>query len=156
MADQPTDLSSIEIEIPFIPASQRPVKVLNEEQDTIVVVGQTRQKRKRAKASIGADGVEATSSSAGGKVKKTKVTNETGVEDEDREAFDFSAIPNILDDNPEVGSENKKKRRGKKDKKGGRFPHSEFCFFLHFAYFLVPFWLRWRILWRFSCTSKGP
>ena len=115
--DHPTDASSMEVEIPFIPASQRPVKVLNEEQDTIVVVGQARQKRKRPKAGISLDGADAASGSAGGKVKKTKVKNGIEMKDEDRETFDFSAIPNILDDNPNLGDGNKKKRE-KKDKKG--------------------------------------
>ena len=120
MADTPdhhTDVSSMEVEIPFIPASQRTVKELNEEQDTIVVVGQARQKRKRPKASISPDGVEAAS---GKKVKKTKVKNEIEAKG-DQEAFDFSAIPNILDDNPNVADENKKKKkREKKDKKSER------------------------------------
>lgn len=116
--DPRTDVSSMEVEIPFIPASQRPVK---EEQDNIVIVGQARQKRKRPKASVGTDGVEDASGSAEGKVKKTKVKKESEAKDEDREVFDFSAIPNILDDNPNVGDEDKKKKRDRKEKKGGVF-----------------------------------
>lgn len=100
----------MEVEIPFIPTSQRPVK--DEEQDTIVVVGQARQKRKRPKAGVSLNDAEG---SARGRAKKVK--NETSPKDEDREAFDFSAIPNILDDNPNLADENKKKRE-KKDKKG--------------------------------------
>ena len=122
----------MEIEIPFVPASQRLVK---EEKDTIVVVGQARQKRKRPKANVGADGVEA-SGSAGGKVKKTKVNDETEGKDEDREAFDFSAIPNILDNNPNVGDGNKKKKRERKEKKGGRF---SFFFFNHDTHFIPSY-----------------
>jgi exosome complex exonuclease RRP6 len=101
----------MDVEIPFIPAPQRSITVVDEEQDTIVVVGQARQKRKRPKAST--DGVEATSG------KKTKVTQGVEAKDEDGEAFDFSAVPNILDDNPNLGDEkNKKKRRERKEKKG--------------------------------------
>jgi len=112
--DHPTDVSSMDVEIPFIPAPQRSIKVLNEEQDTIVVVGQARQKRKRPKASP--DGVEATLG------KKTKVTSGVEAKDEDGEAFDFSAVPNILDDNPNLGDEKtKKKKRERKEKKGGTF-----------------------------------
>jgi exosome complex exonuclease RRP6 len=112
--DLPTDVSSMDVEIPFIPAPQRSITVMNEEQDTIVVVGQARQKRKRPKAST--DGVEATSG------KKTKITQGVEAKDEDGEAFDFSAVPNILDDNPNLGDEkNKKKRRERKEKKGGAF-----------------------------------
>ena len=102
----------MEVEIPIIPAPQRsPIQVSSEEQeqDTIVVVGQARQKRERPKASP--NGVEATSG------KKTKVAS--GVEakdDEVGESFDFSAVPNILDDNPNLGDEKKKReRKVKKD-----------------------------------------
>ena len=102
----------MDVEIPFIPAPQRSMKVLNEEQDTIVLVGQARQKRKHPKASPG--GVEATS----GK----KITNGVGMKDEEREAFDFSAVPNILDDNPNLGDATKtKKKRERKEKKGEIF-----------------------------------
>ena len=117
--DHPTDDSGMEVEIPFIPPSQRSIKALNEEQDTIVVVGQARQKRKRPKASP--DGVEAT---AGERMKKTKVkSNGVEAKDEDGEAFDFSAVPNILDDNPNL-DDGKKKKREKKVKKGERLVFS--------------------------------
>ena len=121
--DHPTDDLGMEVEIPFIPPSQRSIKALNEEQDTIVVVGQARQKRKRPKASP--DGVE---EAAGERIKKTKVKNNNGVEakddddeDDGDEAFDFSAVPNILDDNPNLDDGKKKKKREKKVKKGERF-----------------------------------
>lgn len=106
----------MEVEIPFIPPSQRSTKVLNEEQDAIVVVGQARQKRKRPKASP--DGVEATSGFAGERIKKTKVRDGVEEKDEDGEAFDFSAVPNILDDNPNL--DDVKKKQEKKVKKGER------------------------------------
>lgn len=144
----------MEVEIPFIPASQRPANAMNEEQDTIVVVGQARQKRKRPKAGVIADGVEAVSGSAGAKVKKTKVKDETEVQDEDRETFDFSAIPNILDDNPNVGDGNKKKR-DKKEKKGASLSFNFLQFNSDLNIQHAPS-LRWRILWRFPCTSKSP
>ena len=124
MPDQPTDVSSMDVEIPFIPAPQRKKEVLNEEQDTIVVVGQARQKRKRPKASP--DGVEATSGSAGERIKKTKVKSEVEAKDEDGETFDFSAVPNILDDNPNLDDEKKKKKRERKVKKGESFFFSFF------------------------------
>jgi exosome complex exonuclease RRP6 len=127
--DNPTDVSSMDVEIPFIPAPQRSIKELDEEQDTIVVVGQARQKRKRPKATSGPDSVGATSGSAGERIKKTKVKN--GVEAtkaEDGEAFYFSAVPNILDDNPNLGDGKKKKKREKKEKRGERFSFS-FSFF---------------------------
>ena len=120
-AEGPEEVSSMEVEIPFTPASQRPTKVLKEEeQDTIVVVGQARQKRKRPKA--GVDGAEgASGSTVGGKMKKTRVKKETEAKDdidEDRAAaFDFSSVPNILDDNPNVEEKKKKRKKGKKGKR---------------------------------------
>jgi hypothetical protein len=85
----------MEVEIPFIPAPQHSIKVLNEEQDTIVLVSKARQKRKSPKASP--DGVEAASGSAGERIKKTKVKN--GVEAKDEDGGKASAVPSILDDN---------------------------------------------------------
>ena len=128
------DISSMDVEIPFIPAPQRSIKALeDEEQDTIVVVGQARRKRKRPKASP--DGVEAVSSSAGEKIKKTKVKNGDEAKDEDVEVFDFSAVPNILDDNPNLGNEkNNKKRREKRVKKGENF-FSSFFFPTHWHFY---------------------
>jgi exosome complex exonuclease RRP6 len=107
----------MEVEIPFIPAPQRSINVLNEEQDTIVVVGQARQKRKRPKASP--EGVEA-AGAAGERIKKPKVKN-GGEARDGGEAFDFSAVPNILDDNPNMDDGKKKKKREKREKKGERF-----------------------------------
>ena len=119
----------MDVEIPFIPAPQRSIEVLNEEQDTIVVVGQARQKRKRPKTSP--DGVDA---SAGERIKKTKVKNGVEAKDEDGEAFDFSAVPNILDDNPNLGDEKKnKKKRDKRDKKGERF----YSLSIHYTWYLI-------------------
>ena len=109
----------MDVEIPFIPAAQRSREVVNEEQDTIVVVGQARQKRKRPKAIP--DGADATSGSAGERIKKAKVKSGVEAKDEDGEAFDFSTVPNILDDNPNLGGATKKKKRERKEKKGDRF-----------------------------------
>ena len=102
----------MDVEIPFIPAPQRSVQASKEEQeqDTIVVVGQARQKRKRRKASP--ECLEATSG------KKKKVASGVEAKDEDGEVFDFSAVPNLLDDNPNLGDEKTKRKRERKVKKG--------------------------------------
>lgn len=82
-------MSDAQVEIPFVPASQRPAK--QEEKDTIVIVGKVRQKRKR-KADLPAEKVE--------------------------EPFDFSSVPNILDDDHEpVKEEEETDKRRKKQKK---------------------------------------
>ena len=126
----------MDVEILFIPAPQRSIEVASEERDTIVVVGQARQKRKRPKASH--DGAEAASG------KKTKVANGVEAKDEDREAFDFSAVPNILDDNPNMGDATKtKKKRERKEKKGERlyspfsYPTIDTFFYLASSFFLT-------------------
>jgi exosome complex exonuclease RRP6 len=98
----------MDVEIPFIPAPQRSIKVSNEEQETIVVVGQTRQKRKRPKVSPVNDGVDATSG------KKTKVINGAEAKDDEDDgeaAFDFSAVPNILHDNPNMAIRRRRRQR---------------------------------------------
>jgi exosome complex exonuclease RRP6 len=97
--------------------------VKEEERDTIVVVGQARQKRKRTKAQPqnGAEksneptADEAPSSSAHLK-KEAEESNAL-----EPESFDFSAVHNILDDNPDLEDGNRKKKRQKQQKKGLSF-----------------------------------
>jgi exosome complex exonuclease RRP6 len=104
----------MEVEIPYIPASQR--KVTQVVDDSIVVVGQARQKkRKRAKITPG--GIEPSVSAEASKLKEAGergvVANNESTSNE--EPFDFSAVPNILDDNPNL-EDTKKKRKQKKQK----------------------------------------
>ncbi len=96
------EVSGMQVEIPYVPASQRPTRqVIQDEKDSIVVVGQARQKRKRKK---GEQNVE----------KGGAMTAEG--------PFDFSSVPNILDTNPngedEVNDENSQRKRLKKKKNG--------------------------------------
>ncbi|CAA7266028.1 unnamed protein product [Cyclocybe aegerita] len=113
------EATGMEVEIPYVPASQRTTKQVpvKEERDTIVVVGQARKKRKR-KATEVADGEESAAS------KKDKgdlaATKMAGADDE--EPFDFAKVPNILDDNPDLEEGSKKRKRQKKQgNKGGTF-----------------------------------
>ena len=111
----------MQVEIPYVAASQRPTKqVKEEERDTIVVVGQARQKRKRTKAQ---------QHNGAGKSKEPAVdqapSSSTLLEKEEEESnalepesFDFSAVHNILDDNPDLEDGNRKKKRQKKQNKG--------------------------------------
>ncbi len=96
------DLSNAQEEIPYVPASQRPAR--QEETDTIVVVGQVHKKRKRKAERTVASDQDVTSSAKA------------------EETFDFSSVPNILDDDPEAGKEEetgkKRKRQKKMNKKG--------------------------------------
>ncbi|KAF5315383.1 hypothetical protein D9619_007468 [Psilocybe cf. subviscida] len=105
------EATGMQVEIAYMPASQRPTKVKAaaelKEPDTIVVVGQARQKRKRKEPKATASGQESKSGTP-------------GAEDEDAaEPFDFSAVSNILDDNPDT--EDRKKKRQKKQPKTGQF-----------------------------------
>jgi exosome complex exonuclease RRP6 len=108
------------VEIPYLPASQRQTaKVVVE--DSIVVVGQPKQKkRKRPKASSStphgeisgpADAVEddAENTKRSVKAEDSPVTAEP-------EPFDFSTVPNILDEVPPEDHDPKqhKKKRSKK------------------------------------------
>ncbi|KAF8959127.1 hypothetical protein BDZ97DRAFT_1906257 [Flammula alnicola] len=104
------EATGMQVEIPYVPASQRPTKRVEEERDTIVVVGQARQKRKRKEAKGSPATEDGTNSS------KPSVKKEGNASDE---PFDFSAIPNILDDNPDT--EDRKKKRQRKQNKGGVF-----------------------------------
>ncbi|KAF7979235.1 hypothetical protein HWV62_43202 [Athelia sp. TMB] len=95
-----------QVEIPFIPVAQRqqPATVID---DSIVVVGQARKKkRKRTKTDPSTDG--------------PPVDDEMGdVEaggSEETEAFDYSKVPNILDDVPTPIVEGRKKKKPKHQK----------------------------------------
>ncbi|KAF9468748.1 hypothetical protein BDZ94DRAFT_1304497 [Collybia nuda] len=107
----------MEVEIPYVPASQR--NVAQSVDDSIVVVGQARQrKRKRVKASVTGTGLP-------GEAPSPNLVNQTDdiLNDESasaNEPFDFSAVPNILDDNPNI-EDIKKRRKQKKQKTGGAF-----------------------------------
>ena len=102
-----------EVEIPFVPSSQRLLK--REEKDTIVIVGQVRQKRKRrAEKSLDSSQVASSSSSKQVDVPETKTRRRL---QEAQDPFDFSSVPNILDDDPEAGKEEEEGRMEKRKKK---------------------------------------
>jgi len=135
----------MQVEIPYVAASQRPTKrVKEEERDTIVVVGQARQKRKRVKAQQQNDAgqtnegqtnepaADEASSSSGLLKKEDGESNAL-----EPESFDFSAVHNILDDNPDLEDRNRKKRQ-KKQSKGWPFLFSFRVWDSLFPSFLVP------------------
>ena len=94
-----TDTLSAQVEIPFVPASQRlDTKHKNTEdsvKDSIVVVGAQRKKRKRVKGE--------------GAATKPK---------EDVDEFDYSTVPNILDDGSDHEEETVDKKRKRKHREG--------------------------------------
>ena len=106
-ATEEESASGMQIEIPYVPESQR--KTTKVVEDSIVVVGQARQKkRKRTRTVVDADLV---SSAEGSQLK----TEEGGVT---QEPFDFSAVPNILDDIPNTEDMRHRKKKKQKQNKG--------------------------------------
>jgi exosome complex exonuclease RRP6 len=108
------------VEIPFVPASQR--KVTQVIEDSIVVVGQARQKkRKRTKTPMeDADPSRSVDSLNG---KKTRQEQGSGtpkdeVPSDGGKTFDFSVVPNILDNNPDLVESPVKKKKQRKQKNG--------------------------------------
>ncbi|KAF8989034.1 hypothetical protein BDQ17DRAFT_1393351 [Cyathus striatus] len=93
----------MQVEVPFVPSAQRKVTKV-EETDTIVVVGQARQKKRK---------------------REDKSKAQSDEEEVEQPAFDFSSVPNLLDDNPNAeGDQGRKKRQrkaGTKGVKGGQF-----------------------------------
>ncbi|EEB95284.1 hypothetical protein MPER_05767, partial [Moniliophthora perniciosa FA553] len=117
--------SNIQPEVPFVPASQRASKVNETVEDTIVLVGQTKQKkRKRTKATgQGGEPPGEPEDTTRKRKKGAKSQNRTDVT-EAQEEFDFSSVPNILDEPPPSSgtdelSANKKKGKAKQNK--GKF-----------------------------------
>jgi exosome complex exonuclease RRP6 len=124
--DQPVGLSG-QIEIPYIPAAQR--QQTNIVDDSIVVVGRARQKkRKRLKSSSANDtepgsakrsAVDAEISAEARQLKalKRKEQHEEGSVTP-QEPFDYSAVPNLLDDvpTPEYDMTSRKKKKQKQNK----------------------------------------
>ena len=112
-ADEGTLSVAIQPEVPFVPASQR---VRNEpvEDDNIVVVGQTRQKkRKRVKAEP--DGEPLNESDTRNR-KKAKSPAADGAS---QQPFDFDSVPNVLDE-PAPAETPVPKKRGRPKTKGRR------------------------------------
>lgn len=102
----------MEVEMPYIPASQRNITQVVD--DSIVVVGQARQKkRKRAQAMAAGTNASVEASNEVGRKEAIPDDESATIE----QPFDFSALPNILDDNPNI-EDSKKKRKQKKQKTG--------------------------------------
>ena len=117
-----------QIEIPYVPATQR--QRTNIVDDSIVVVGQARQKkRKRAKASsapdvdpevtMDAESLAETSQTRG--LKQRKGRNKD-TDTNPQEPFDYSVVPNILDDVPTPESEGNSRKKKRNRNNGEHVP----------------------------------
>ncbi len=108
-------------EIAFVPRSERKTLATAGVEDTIILVGQRAKKRKRKdtkSASSEPNGDGPASGSTSAKVKKTRsVEAEVDGDDDSEKPFDFSSVPNILDDEP-IKEDAKPKRQRKQSGKG--------------------------------------
>ncbi|KAF8636209.1 hypothetical protein AX17_003695 [Amanita inopinata Kibby_2008] len=153
--EEVTDVLGMQVEVPFVPAAERKPKILDSRvEDTIVVVGQPRARKRKRKergaVSLDAvdDGMEVEQNEAGlgqnggpskgreefGKERERDDSQDIVMEgaDEVLEAqgdFDFSAVPNLLDDDPDNEAEDKQtkqKRHKKQANKGGGMFYGDF------------------------------
>jgi exosome complex exonuclease RRP6 len=124
--DQPAGVPE-QIEVPYVPAAQRQQK--NIVDDSIVVVGQARQKkRKRVKSSAhdtdpGSAAVPVMNAETSAEARQTEALKRKGQRSSTpQESFDYSAVPNILDDvpTPERDSTSRKKKKQNKGKARAR------------------------------------
>lgn len=91
-----------QVEIPFIPTDQRQPRLAPVSDDTIVVVGQARQKKRK-------------------RIKTTVLDKpQTGDQDDmgEDEAFDYATVPNLLDDLPPAPEELDMRKKKKQKAKG--------------------------------------
>ncbi|KAF8895358.1 hypothetical protein BD779DRAFT_721231 [Infundibulicybe gibba] len=111
--------STTQVEIPYVPASQRGSARANVE-DTIIVVGQARQKkRKRVKDTP--NPLEPAASADGPQPQKEEKVALTEGDTETQNPFDFSSVPNILDNDSHITEVKKKRQKKQKNSKGGMF-----------------------------------
>lgn len=144
-ADPDADLQPAiagQVEIPFVPAIQRqPVSAID---DSIVVVGQARKKkRKRTKAE----------SVAGADMDVEVPENaDTPHNDGDSaEPFDYSTVPNILDDVPTPDNDAASRKKKQRHNKGALISLNS----------STPFACRWLVfrwcfgVWQFPCAAES-
>lgn len=126
----------MQVEVPFVPAAARKPKVLEPHiDDTIVVVGQTRAKKRKRNSKKFAEQQGETRESAtaaGAEEKVASMSKAQGREEEpdaememasdEQDDFDFSAVPNILDDDPDSEAQERrtKQKRPKRQDRANR------------------------------------
>jgi exosome complex exonuclease RRP6 len=115
MDDQPAGLPE-QIEIPFVPSTQR--QQTNIVDDDIVIVGQKRRKRLKSSAKRHAKLSMDGNTSMASQATTFKPNGEHQEGSATQEPFDYSAIPNLLDDipAPEHDTTSRKKKKRKQDK----------------------------------------
>jgi exosome complex exonuclease RRP6 len=115
-----TDEPQVPEEIPFVPLSQRQTKVVVDDLDSIVYVGRAKPKKRKRQAA----GVSSNSNTPNmGTPAEAANAQEDDSTDERAlvEPFDYSSVPNLLDNGHEMdaGTRLKKKQKKKKGKDKG-------------------------------------
>lgn len=152
----------MQVEVPFVPAAARRPKVLETRTEgAIVVVGQTRsKKRKRKDKTVAEQGESKGATAAGTEDRAVSMSEAQGEKEEpaaeiasdEQEDFDLSAVPNILDDDPDNEAQErrtKQKRLKTRDKASRAKGHS----FL-FTRIITDECFR-RLPCRFPCAPQG-
>ncbi|KZT60275.1 hypothetical protein CALCODRAFT_523031 [Calocera cornea HHB12733] len=113
-------------EVPFVPKSARQAKEPEDDRNTIVVVGQKRNKKRKRELQL--DDIVAASASASPAPEQAGTDDlaedefpKTSTEDG---AFDYAALPNLLDDDP--ATLGKKIKKQKKNRSKGNFQSNDF------------------------------
>ena len=121
-----TNILGMQVEVPFVPASERKPNILDERvEDTIVIVGHTRAKKRKRNAVPKAvpeqHGSESPSVAGDEGVDSVSKPDEMATSG-GQKYFDFSAVSNILDDDPDNEAEDKqtKQKRLKKQAKDNK------------------------------------
>ncbi|KAK2465781.1 hypothetical protein APHAL10511_002325 [Amanita phalloides] len=131
-SEDATGVLGMQVEIPFVPAVERIPKSLGTRfEDTIVVVGQTRaKKRKRNGKKTSEDGADISGLASGGEGRGRKEDNDSqegvGETSGGQDDFDFSVVPNILDDGSDEERHAKQKRLKKQYKAKGSMFYGDF------------------------------
>ena len=97
VVDSDSKNESLQVEVPFVPAAQRLKR--EDVDDSLVVVGQSKQKKRKRTG-----GAEQSTS------KKPKSVSGS------EEPFDFSSVPNVLDQLPDTQEDTRVKKKGKQKK----------------------------------------
>lgn len=90
---------SLQVEVPFVPAAQRLKR--EDVDDSLVVVGQSKQKKRKR---------------TGGAEQSTSTSKKPKSVSGSEEPFDFSSVPNVLDQLPDTQEDTRVKKKGKQKK----------------------------------------
>ncbi|KAF8621412.1 hypothetical protein AX15_007824 [Amanita polypyramis BW_CC] len=134
------DILGMQVEVPFVPASERKPNILDERvEDTIVIVGRPHARKRKRSAVPKAISKQHGPSVVRDAERVDSVSKKEGCDSQESEMaihetsggqrdFDFSAVPNILDDDPDNEAEDRrsKQKKLKKQPKAKAMSHGNF------------------------------